>query len=125
MINLADYQHKYSEEELLNLRVFCDQELNCDDLELGKTLVNEMDYVGRRLTTNNSVPANIHRDKFLPFWRDELEAPPFVLDQIQKWLFAAFCCGSSTQHGEEQLECPEGHALCPPRGEAVGAARLH
>ena len=76
-----EYQHALSEQELCELRVFCDDELNSEDAHLGQTLVNEMDYVGRKLTTNNSVPGNIHREKYLNFWRDELEAH-FVIDQL-------------------------------------------
>ena len=59
-----EYNQLQSEEELKQLRVFSDDELNCEDAHLGFTLVNELEYVGRKLTTNSSVPSNIHRDKY-------------------------------------------------------------
>ena len=61
---------------------FCEEELHSEDAHLEFTLVNELDYVGRKLTTNSSVPSNIHRDKFLKFWKEELEAPSFVIDTL-------------------------------------------
>ena len=62
--------------------VFSDEELNSEDAHLGFTFVNELEYVGRKLTTNSCVPSNIHRDKFLKFWKEELEAPGFVIDTL-------------------------------------------
>ena len=77
-----EYNFERSEQELKELRVFTDDELNGDDDHLGDTLANEMDYIGRKLTTNTSVPCNIHRDKYLDYWKNELEAPPWVIDQL-------------------------------------------
>ena len=78
-----EYSQELSEDELLKLKVFSDFELNKEDGHLGQTLVNELYYVGRRLTTNTSVPANIHREKYFKFWEEELEAPEFVLDTLR------------------------------------------
>ena len=62
-----EYDFAKSEQELSELCVFTDVELNGDDDHLGVSLANEMDYIGRKLTTNTSVPCNIHRDKYLEF----------------------------------------------------------
>ena len=39
--------------------------------------------MGRRLTTDSSVPGNIHRDRYFDFWEKELESPQFVLDTLK------------------------------------------
>ena len=49
-----EYNHERSEQELRELRVFTDEDLICDDDHLGDTLANEMDYIGRKLTTNTT-----------------------------------------------------------------------
>ena len=41
------------------------------------------DYVGRRLTTNTCVPANIHRPEFREFWFETLFCSDLVKDTIQ------------------------------------------
>ena len=79
-----DYDRDFSDEELARLRVLAEEELNIDDLHLGTTLENELEYVGRRLTTNSSVPGSIHRDRYYQFWEKELEAPEFVLDTLKR-----------------------------------------
>ena len=87
---MMEYNQELIEKELCKLRVFSDLELNSEDAHLGSTLENELEYVGRRLTTNSSVPANIHRDKFFKFWEEELEASQFILD-TQEWLCLTLC----------------------------------
>ena len=87
---IMEYSQVFSEEELKRLKVFSDFELNCEDGHLGQTLENELEYVGRRLTTNSSVPANIHRAKYYKFWEEELEAPQFVLDTLENGYFIPF-----------------------------------
>ena len=77
-----EYDCGKSEEELRELKGFTDEDLNREDDHLGVTLANELDYVGRKLTTNNSVPCNIHREKYLEYWKSELEAPQWVIDQL-------------------------------------------
>ena len=42
-----DYDRDFSDEELARLRVLAEEELNIDDLLLGTTLENELEYVGR------------------------------------------------------------------------------
>ena len=47
-------------------------------------LTNQLEYFGRRLTTNVEVPGNIHRPKFFKFWKVELQAPEFVLKTLSE-----------------------------------------
>ena len=87
-----EYEFAKSEQELNELRVFTDEELNAGDEHLGVALANELEYVGRKLTTNTSVPCNIHREKFLDFWKNELEAPQWVIDQLVNGYSLPFLC---------------------------------
>ena len=89
---MMEYNQELSDKELSKLRVFSDFELNSERAHLGYTLENELEYVGRRLTTNSSVPANIHRDRFFKFWEEELEAPQFVLDTLKNGYSLPFAC---------------------------------
>ena len=56
----------------------CDRK---DDL-LMKSLVNESNYVGKKLTTKTSVPASIHRLEFRDFWLNTLNPDELVRDTI-------------------------------------------
>ena len=38
-----------------------------------KTLTNESEYLGKKLSTNVDVPGNIHKLQFREFWEKELE----------------------------------------------------
>ena len=53
-----------------------------EDAKLVSLLENQLEYAGRRLTTNTDVPSNIHRPRFREFWTKELEAPDFVLETL-------------------------------------------
>ena len=58
--------------------------VDCDveDVSMVGSLELEGDYVGRRLTTNYSVPGNIHKPQFSEFW-NSLECSELVRDTIR------------------------------------------
>ena len=53
--------------ELAKLQVSAEIEFHEDDAVLAESLENELEYVGRRLTTNVDVPGNIHKPQFCLF----------------------------------------------------------
>ena len=53
-----------------------------EDPDLFGVLVNNASYAGRKLTTDRRVPGRIGNKQFFPFWRDILQAPPFVLTTL-------------------------------------------
>ena len=55
-----------------------------DDRKLAQSLVNESRYLGKRLSTDKRVPGRIGEEQFYQFWRDELKAPPFVLQTLRE-----------------------------------------
>ena len=55
-----------------------------DSKMMEKILVNEGDYVGRRLSTNTRVPGNPHKQEFREFWEKEIKPSSFVLKTIQE-----------------------------------------
>ena len=59
-------------------------DLNIDEPELAKTLVNESIYMGKQLSTDTRVPGRLGKEEFFPFWRDILKAPQFILDTISQ-----------------------------------------
>ena len=79
-----EYFEEFSEKELQLIKnlVFSDLEFGEEDANLASSLENQLDYVGRRLSTNTSVPGNIHRPRFREFWEKELEAPEFVVETL-------------------------------------------
>ena len=79
-----EYFEEFSEKELQLIKnlVFSDLEFGEEDANLASSLENQLDYVGRRLSTNISVPGNIHRPRFREFWQKELEAPEFVIETL-------------------------------------------
>ena len=83
-MNVFDFDHIASEEELSSGSfahlVDCDD----DDFGLVQSLSNDGIYVGRKLTTNRSVPANIHRLKFRDFWMNTLKPNKLVMDTIME-----------------------------------------
>ena len=50
---------------------------------VAKMLVNNADYVGKKLTTDVRVPGRIGRPEFYDFWKNDLKASDFVLDTIK------------------------------------------
>ena len=60
-------------------------DFNClpEESHLSETLVNEASYVGRRLSTNIHVPANIHKPQYREFWCETLKPSRYVLDIIK------------------------------------------
>ena len=56
--------------------------LASDDI-LVKSLVNQSSYVGKKLTTKSSVPANIHKLEFREFWMNVLKPDDLVRDTIE------------------------------------------
>ena len=52
-----------------------------DDMELGKVLENEAEYVGKDLTTDNCVPGRLRRaPEFATFYRKVIGADREVVD---------------------------------------------
>ena len=54
-----------------------------EDLDLIKSLANEMSYAGKKLTTDKRVPGRINNSDFFSFWENELKASPFVLNTLK------------------------------------------
>lgn len=56
------------------------------DVEEGvaKVLVNNANYVGKKLSTDSRVPGRIGRPEFYEFWKNELGACDFVLSTIKE-----------------------------------------
>ena len=69
-------------EEALGLGVLAEVDCTPDDATLVGSLELQGDYVGRRLTTNVSVPGNIHKSQFRDFWMHNLECSQLVKDTI-------------------------------------------
>ena len=59
-------------------------DLPLEETELAKTLVNNADYAGKKLSTDVRVPGRIGRPEYFEFWRDELKASDFVLNVIKE-----------------------------------------
>ena len=53
-----------------------------EEIILAKSLVNELEYVGRRLSTDIRVPGRIGDPKYFNFWKEDLGASDFILDTI-------------------------------------------
>ena len=51
------------------------------DSRLVSSLENDLEYVGRRVSTNVDVPGNIPKKKYFQFW-EELKAPDCVLKTL-------------------------------------------
>lgn len=58
--------------------------LPLEEQSLATTLVNEAEYVGRRLSTDVRVPGRIGDPKYFNFWKDDLKAGKFILDTISE-----------------------------------------
>lgn len=66
-----------------SLEYLADIDCHSSDDKLVKSLVNEAQYAGKRLTTKASVPANIHRTEFRDFWINTLKPDDFVRETIE------------------------------------------
>ena len=64
---------------------FSVEDISChpEEQHLIKSLVNEAEYVGCRLSTDVRVPANIHREEYFQFWSKELQPNDYLLDIIK------------------------------------------
>ena len=69
-------------QELAKLQVSA--EIDEEDAVLAHSLENELEYVGRRLTTNGDVPGNIHKLHFRRLWKEVIKAPEFVLKTLEE-----------------------------------------
>ena len=69
-LSLKEYFEEFSEHELQLIKnpFFSDLDFNEEDSKLVSSLENQTEYVGRRLSTNTSVPGNIHQPRFREFW---------------------------------------------------------
>ena len=63
---------------------FHEFEVDSDEHYVAKSLVNESQYVGKRLSTDERVPGHIGDPKYYSFWRDVLQAPEYVLSIIRE-----------------------------------------
>ena len=66
---------------------FCKEDLLVDELDeldshLVDELVNDSDYVGRKLSTNVSVPGNIGKPQFREFWLNKLKPSDLVKEVV-------------------------------------------
>ena len=82
--DVKTYFQEFSDRELQLIKnpVFSDIDFIEEDSQLVSSLENQTEYLGRKLSTNTSVPGNIHRPRFREFWEKELEAPQFVMDTL-------------------------------------------
>ena len=81
------YDKDFSDAKLANLaklQILSDVNFQESDAALVSSLENQLQYEGRRLTTNMDVPGNIHKQKFRNFWLDMLKAPEFVLKTLEE-----------------------------------------
>ena len=54
-----------------------------DNALVQNLIVNEGNYVGRRLSTNALVPGNPHKAEFREFWKEVIKPSSFVLETIE------------------------------------------
>ena len=55
-----------------------------DSQVVEQILVNESDYVGRKLSTNLEVPGNPHKSEYRVFWEREIKPNQFVMKTIRE-----------------------------------------
>ena len=96
-----------------------------DDFDLMKTFTNEAAYVGKKLTTNISVPANIHKMEFRNFWINTLKPSEFVMKTIMEGYELPFKTIPPPFLREKQCQRKTRHGVHQSRGEKVGAAGVH
>ena len=62
-----------------------------EEEDLGRSLENEGDYIGKKLSTNSSVPGRLCRDPNYPdFYRDVLKADKKVIKIVTKGYLVPF-----------------------------------
>ena len=62
-----------------------------EEEDLGRSLENEGDYIGKKLSTNSSVPGRLCRDpKYPDFYRDVLKADKKVIKIVTKGYLVPF-----------------------------------
>ena len=61
-----------------------DVDFDTSDETLVKTLCNETNYIGKKLTTNTKVPGGIKNPDFFNFWKNDLKAGNFQLSVISE-----------------------------------------
>lgn len=66
--------------ENIDFRPFVFEDLEED---VAKMLVNNSNYVGKKLSTDSRVPGRINNPEFFSFWKDELKASDYILDVIK------------------------------------------
>ena len=56
-----------------------------DDVEedVAKILVNNSNYVCKKLSTDSRVPGRMNNPEFYDFWKNDLKANDFILDTIK------------------------------------------
>ena len=62
------------------------------DRAMLESLVNDAEYVGRRLSTNCAVPGNISKPQYRDFWENEIKPSDQVLDIIRRGYSLPFRC---------------------------------
>ena len=55
-----------------------------DSKMVEQILVNESDYVGRKLSMNLKVPGNPHKSEYRVFWEREIKPNQFVMKTIRE-----------------------------------------
>ena len=50
---------------------------------VAKLLINNSNYLGRKLSTDSRVPGRIGNPEFYDFWKNELKASDFILDTVK------------------------------------------
>ena len=80
--NMGD--ENFEVESLKHLNGF-DKEVDFDpEDKLDLLIVNESEYIGKRLSTDNRVPGSICNPKYYSYWKDVLKAPDFVLETLRE-----------------------------------------
>ena len=104
---VKEYFQEFSERKLQLIKnpVFLDLDFHEEDSQLVSSLENQTEYLGRRLSTNTSVPGNIHRPRYREFWEKELEAPQFVLGHPFCRLLPPLLRASPSQFRKKQQKC--------------------
>ena len=70
--------------QLQRYDALADVEANSEDVDLLRSIEHAGSYLGRRLTTNVSVPGNISNPRYRSFWTETLQCSDFVLQTISE-----------------------------------------
>ena len=55
-----------------------------EESDLAKVLVNNSNYVGKKLSTDSRVPGRIGKPEYFDYWRDTLKASDYILSVLQE-----------------------------------------